>query len=165
MARARRAAEARCPEGRSRLVIGRRWRRGAFGPARRDHKAREENKRSAHPFGMQHRLLRTGMVDHFEEFPQMTGGDGHQPALVQANARALHASDRPWEAQCARMLCVRGHKPVTNSRSSSRGPRSIERNSANSGRKIGGRGEDRTRDLCIANAALSQLSYAPPLCR
>ena len=27
--------------------------------------------------------------------------------------------------------------------------------------KAGGRGEDRTRDLCIANAALSQLSYAP----
>jgi hypothetical protein len=26
---------------------------------------------------------------------------------------------------------------------------------------VGGRGEDRTRDLCIANAALSQLSYAP----
>ena len=29
--------------------------------------------------------------------------------------------------------------------------------------KVGGRGEDRTPDLCIANAALSQLSYAPPL--
>ena len=27
---------------------------------------------------------------------------------------------------------------------------------------IGGRGEDRTLGLCIANAALSQLSYAPP---
>src|SRR5688572_32569657 len=27
--------------------------------------------------------------------------------------------------------------------------------------KVGGRGEDRTPDLCIANAALSQLSYAP----
>ena len=30
-----------------------------------------------------------------------------------------------------------------------------------SGGKIGGRGEDRTLGLCIANAALSQLSYAP----
>src|SRR6476469_5221355 len=29
----------------------------------------------------------------------------------------------------------------------------------------GGRGEDRTPDLCIANAALSQLSYAPLLSR
>src|SRR3954462_7253195 len=29
------------------------------------------------------------------------------------------------------------------------------------GAKGGGRGEDRTPDLCIANAALSQLSYAP----
>ena len=28
--------------------------------------------------------------------------------------------------------------------------------------ECGGRGEDRTPDLCIANAALSQLSYAPP---
>src|SRR5687767_35911 len=28
--------------------------------------------------------------------------------------------------------------------------------------EVGGRGEDRTPDLCIANAALSQLSYAPP---
>src|SRR3970040_276407 len=28
---------------------------------------------------------------------------------------------------------------------------------------VGGRGEDRTHDLRIANAALSQLSYAPPV--
>ena len=30
-------------------------------------------------------------------------------------------------------------------------------------RLFGGDGEDRTLDLCVANAALSQLSYAPTL--
>jgi integrase len=51
-----------------------------------------------------------------------------------------------------------GHKAVTNRnglRVGGRGDRRITEQT------FGGRGEDRTPDLCIANAALSQLSYAP----
>jgi hypothetical protein len=50
------------------------------------------------------------------------------------------------------------HKTATNGESADR---RVEGNRGITEGKCGGRGEDRTRDLCIANAALSQLSYAP----
>jgi hypothetical protein len=92
-------------------------------------------------------------------------GDGKLRALVDSNARALHASDRCAEdrtlkvsrkkvAGAVHLRCFAAS--VDNLRVKDGSP--TEAPSPVRGAKVGGRQEARTPDLRVANAALSQLS-------